>query len=74
MYELFYSTGGHGGPHRSELEAKLAALRMMEGNHNEQWVAINRRSDNCEIARLTRLHLHELHYAGRSMLGFVIGR
>ncbi|MHC4316122.1 MAG: hypothetical protein ACYSW3_27075 [Planctomycetota bacterium] len=73
MYELFYSTGGHGGPYLTEFEAKLSALRRLNGDHNEQWIAIKRRSDNCEIARLTRLHLNELHYAGRRISGVTIG-
>ena len=60
MFELHYSTGGHGGPYRSLFEAKIKALELLKGNHNDQWIAIRSRTVNLEVARITREHLQQV--------------
>lgn len=55
QYELYYSTGGHGGPYPSAFAAKLAALTALSGNINESHIDIKTRSINSvEVARITR--------------------
>ena len=39
-FELYYSTGGHGGPHMSWPVAWDAANRLLDGNVNEKWIDI----------------------------------
>lgn len=39
-YELFYSTGGHGGPYHTLHEAQEWALRLLKGSASEQYIAI----------------------------------
>lgn len=39
-YELFYSTGGHGGPYYSLKEARSTARRLLSGNRSERSIEI----------------------------------
>jgi hypothetical protein len=66
MFELYYSTGGHGGPYQSVFEAKTAALRMLIGNKSEYWIDIKLRSldPDLVVARITREHLDEFFRMG----------
>lgn len=73
MYELFYSTGGHGGPCPTEFEAKLRALRMLSGNCNERWIAVRNRETGEEVARITRLNLNQVNLMGRKSQDLLIG-
>jgi hypothetical protein len=43
QYELFYGTGGHGGPYKDLITAKDAAARMLAGNKNEYKVDVRPR-------------------------------
>ncbi len=60
MFELHYSTGGHGGLYRSLFEAKLKALALLKGNSDERWIAIRSCTVNLEVARITRKHLQQV--------------
>lgn len=64
MFELYYSTGGHGGPYRSVFEAKVSALRLLWGNRTEKWIDIKQRSSFTTVARITRAHLDEFYKMG----------
>ena len=64
MYELYYSTGGHGGPHKTAFEARLSALRMLDGNLNERWIEIRDRNTGITVARITRTHLYRFRELG----------
>lgn len=64
MFELYYSTGGHGGPHRNVFDAKTSALRLLAGNHSEKWIDIKSRGDNLLVARITREHLKKFYQMG----------
>lgn len=39
-YELFYGTGGHGGPYRTIAEARKRAKELLAGNRNERFIEI----------------------------------
>jgi hypothetical protein len=45
LYELVYSTGGHGGPYPSVAAAMEDAELRIRGNRNERWIAIVRNRD-----------------------------
>ncbi len=64
MFELHYSTGGHGGPYGSIFSAKTAALQMLRGNGNENWIDIKQRSTLVAIARITREDLAKFYRMG----------
>lgn len=64
MFELHYSTGGHGGPYKSVFMAKTAALRHLAGNQNERWIDIKQRSKQIVVARIMRAHLSEFYAMG----------
>lgn len=54
-YELFYSTGGHVGGFGTAFEAKMEALRRLNGHSNLDWIAVKTSSINgVEVARITR--------------------
>ena len=59
MFELHYSTGGHGGPYPSIFEARCEALRRLAGNLNERYVTIVARTLDIAVARITRVHLQQ---------------
>lgn len=40
-YELFYGTGGHGGPYQDLQSAIHAAYDRLRGNRSEVWIAIH---------------------------------
>jgi len=66
MYELFYSTGGHGGPYRSTFEAKLQALRLLQGNPSERSITVRPANDyRIVLARITRKHLMQFRAMGQ---------
>lgn len=44
LYELYYSTGGHGGPYKDLRTARAAAKRLLKGNPNERYIRIVTRS------------------------------
>lgn len=66
MYELYYSTGGLGGPYPNTFEAKLQALRLLEGNKSERWISIVSRigSSSYGLMRITRKHLMQFRAMG----------
>ena len=64
MYELYYSTGGHGGPYKTQFIARIRALEMLEGNLTERWIRIVRRNTGITIARITRTHLYKFRNLG----------
>lgn len=39
-FELFYSTGGHGGPYHGARVALYAAQRLLRGNEHERWIDV----------------------------------
>ena len=54
-YELYYSTGGHGGPYYSIFAAKLAALTALSGDKTVSYIDVKSRSINSEVvAQITR--------------------
>lgn len=56
--ELFYSTGGHGGPYPDLDTAVQAAKRLLEGNPNERWIEVRSNSTALEaIVVVNRLEL-----------------
>ena len=65
MFELYYSTGGHGGPNHTLLNAKKRAIEMLDGNLNEKWITIQNRSTNVEVARISRKHLQMFRELGQ---------
>ena len=64
MYELYYSTGGHGGPHKTQFEARIRALEMLQGNFNERFIRIVNRNTGITVARITRTHLYKFRNLG----------
>lgn len=51
-YELFYSTGGHGGPYDGLATAKAYAVRLLKSNENENWVDIRQCTKDGYVQRL----------------------
>jgi hypothetical protein len=45
-YELFYGTGGHGGPYHSYDEAKSRAIALLKGSASEVSITIRFRDAN----------------------------
>lgn len=43
-YELFYGSGGHGGPYSSAREASKAARRLLRGSRSERSIEVRERS------------------------------
>ncbi len=43
-YELFYGTGGHGGPYQSYDEAKERAIALLRGSQSERSITIHTRT------------------------------
>lgn len=64
MYELYYSTGGHGGPYLTQFDARIKALRLLKGNLIEQWIEIKNRNTGITVARITRTHLYRFRELG----------
>lgn len=50
-YELFYSSGGHGGPYPSIEEAEKAAKRLLCGNKKEHSIEVRLASDFRTVVR-----------------------
>lgn len=64
MFELYYSTGGHGGPYENVFNAKTSALRLLAGNYKENWIDVKQRSTGIVVARIAREHLTEFYRMG----------
>jgi hypothetical protein len=67
MYELFYSTGGHGGPYGTLFDAKVKALRLLAGNPNEQFIDVQAKGTGFTVARITRNHLESFDAMGQTI-------
>lgn len=54
-YELFYSTGGHGGPYPNLRAAWVQAQKLILGNRNELRITIHSRApDGMPVVRVNR--------------------
>lgn len=52
-YELFYSTGGHGGPYDTIAKAVLAAKRLLRGGP-DRWIRVQRGTTGPVVATVTK--------------------
>jgi hypothetical protein len=86
MYELYYGTGGHGGPYPTLEDAVQTAERLLAGNKNEQTIrVVNRHTNRTErvvkkgeqtseghqLARAIVPMLHRYPGSNRSLLAAV---
>ena len=65
-YELFYSTGGHGGPYHTLHEAQEWAIRLLKGNANEQYIIIAVYDKNAPEHRILPLGYREVDQKSKS--------
>lgn len=53
--ELFYSTGGHGGPYDNAVSAVTRAIALLKGNRNERHIDVRPDSTSSERETLYRI-------------------